>query len=363
MTQRVFNFSAGPSTVPLSALEHAQRELVSLPGLGRSVLEISHRSKEFEAIVARAEANFRQLLGVPANYDILFLHGGGRMQFSMVPMNLLRGSGKSADYIVTGSWGVKAYEQAQLEGPARAAWDGSSGNYSRVPNQGELVLDSQAAYVHYTSNETIEGVQFKYLPEVGSVPLVCDASSDFISAPMPVEKFGLIYAGAQKNAGVAGVAIVIVRKDLYDGIPKGLPQMLDYRVHAKEHSLFNTPPAFAIYFAMLVSQWVLDTFGTLDKVAAFNQQKADLLYAAIDGSNGYYRPHADGGCRSTMNVTWRLPDEAAEKKFAVEAEQRGLVDLKGHRSVGGIRASIYNAMPMAGVEALVAFMEEFRARG
>lgn len=361
MTDRVYNFSAGPSALPLSVLEHAQRELVSLPGLGRSVLEISHRSKEFEAIIEQGERNFRQLLGVSDDFEVLFLFGGGRMQFSMVPMNLLRGSGKSADYIVTGSWGVKAFEQAALEGPARAAWDGKADGYRRVPRQDELALDPQAAYVHYTTNETIEGVQFKDLPDAGDVPLVCDASSDFISGPLPVDRFGLIYAGAQKNAGVAGVAIVIARKDLIAKAPKGLPQMLDYRVHAKERSLFNTPPGYAIYFATLVSQWVIDTFGTLDKVAEFNREKAGLLYAAIDRSEGFYRPHAAADCRSLMNVTWRMPDEATEKAFVVEAEKLGLVDLKGHRSVGGIRASIYNAMPREGVEALVAFMDEFRA--
>lgn len=358
---RVYNFSAGPSTLPLVVLEQAKAELPSMPGLGRSVLEISHRSKEFEAIVERGEANYRKLMGISDAYDVLFLFGGGRMQFSMVPMNLLRGSGKSADYIVTGTWGLKAFEQAQLEGPARLAWDGAGGGFSQVPQQADLVLDPNAAYVHYTSNETIEGVQFSAVPATGDVPLVCDASSDFISAPVDVDRFGLIYAGAQKNAGVAGVAIVVIRKDLYTRIPKGLPQMVDYRVHAKEKSLFNTPPGYAIYFATLVSQWLLDTFGSLEGVAAFNREKAALLYGAIDQSNGFYRPHAAANCRSLMNVTWRLPDEATEKRFVAEAEKRGLVDLKGHRSVGGIRASIYNAMPREGVEALVAFMEEFRA--
>jgi phosphoserine aminotransferase len=359
---RVYNFSAGPAMLPLPVLERARAELpTSSAGWGRSVLEISHRSPEFRAILERTTANLRRLLAIPDGYDVLYLHGGGRLQFSMVPINLLRGTGLAADYLVTGAWGQKAFEEAGREGAARLAWSGKTGGYRRVPEPGELDLDPRAAYLHLTSNETIEGVQFRELPPAGDVPLVCDASSDFLSRPIDISRFGLLYAGAQKNAGIAGLGIVIVRRDLLERIPSGLPSMLDYRVHAAEGSLHNTPPVSAIWFTMLVTDWLLDELGDLAAVDRFNRRKAELLYATLDESDGFYRPHAERGSRSLMNVTWRLPDAELERRFLAEAAARGLVDLKGHRSVGGIRASIYNAMPLAGVAALCAFMEEFRA--
>lgn len=360
MSARVYNFSAGPATLPLSVLEQAREELTSLPGVGMSVLEISHRSKTFGAILESAKANLRALLKLPENYHVLFLQGGASMQFSMVPMNFLRGSGKSADYILTGSWGGKAIKEAQKEGPVRTAWSGKAEGYARVPASSEVDLDPNAAYVHFTSNETIEGVEFFAEPEVGDVPLVCDASSDFLARPIPIERYGLIYAGAQKNVGPSGVVVVIIRDDLVQRVPAGLPAMLDYRVMAENDSLYNTPPVFGVYIINLVTNWVFETVGGLEKMEALNREKAGLLYDAIDQSGGFYRGHAKPESRSIMNVTFRLPDETLEKEFVKEAEARALSQLKGHRSVGGIRASIYNAMTLEGVRTLAAFMSDFR---
>jgi phosphoserine aminotransferase len=360
MDTRVHNFSAGPAALPLPVLEQAQRELLSLPGLGMSVMEISHRGKVFTEIIQSATANLRTLLKLPDNYKILYLQGGASMQFSMIPTNLLRGSGKPADYILTGVWGSKAIKEAQKEGTTRVAWTGKADGFVRVPKNSELDLDPNAAYVHFTSNETIEGVEFFAEPEVGAAPLVCDASSDFLSRPIPMDKYGLIYAGAQKNVGPSGLAVVIIREDLLARIPAGLPSMLDYRVAAENDSLYNTPPTFGIYMVGLVAKWLLETVGGLDKMEIINRKKAELLYAAIDASAGFYKGHATPESRSIMNVTFRLPDEALEKEFVKQAEARGLSQLKGHRSVGGIRASIYNAITVESVQALVAFMEEFR---
>ncbi|MBI5094358.1 MAG: 3-phosphoserine/phosphohydroxythreonine transaminase [Candidatus Hydrogenedentes bacterium] len=360
MDTRVHNFSAGPAALPLPVLEQAQRELVSLPGLGMSVMEISHRGKVFTEIIESAKATLRALLRLPDNYKILFLQGGASMQFSMVPMNLLRGTGKPADYILTGVWGSKAIKEAQKEGTARTAWTGKGDGFVRVPKKSELDLDPNAAYVHFTSNETIEGVEFFAEPETGAIPLVCDASSDFLARPIPVEKYGLIYAGAQKNVGPSGLVVVIIRDDLVERVPAGLPSMLDYRVAVENDSLYNTPPTFGIYMVNLVAKWLQDTVGGLGKMEIINRKKAELLYAEIDRSGGFYKGHAAPESRSIMNVTFRLPDEALEKEFVKQAEAHGLSQLKGHRSVGGIRASIYNAIPVESVEALVAFMAEFR---
>jgi phosphoserine aminotransferase len=362
MEKRVYNFAAGPATLPLPVLEEAQRHLLSLPGVGMSVLEISHRSKWFDEIIETAEANLRRLLNIPDHYQVLFLQGGASLQFSMVAMNFLRNSGTSADYIVTGSWGEKAIQEARREGPARMAWNGKAENYVRVPQQAELDLDPNVAYVHFTSNETIQGVEFQVEPEVGDVPLICDSSSDFLSRPIPIERYTLIYAGAQKNAGPAGLTIVIIRDDLLERVPDNMHVMLDYRLQAKNKSLYNTPPVFSIYITMLVTRWLLEEIGGLEKMAAINRQKAQLLYDAIDHSDGYYRGHARPDSRSLMNVTWRLPSEALEQEFVKQAEAHGLYELKGHRSVGGIRASIYNAMPLEGVQALRDFMIEFQER-
>lgn len=358
MTERIYNFSAGPAVLPLPVLEEAQRNLLALPGVGMSVMEISHRSAPFEEIIHNAEADLRQLLNIPANYKVLFLQGGASLQFSMVPMNLLPKDG-SADYILTGSWGQGAIKEAKKIGTVREAGSTAEGNFTRVTRQDELSLDPNAAYVHFTSNETIFGVEFQAEPEVGDVPLVCDMSSDFISKPIDVSKYGLIYAGAQKNVGPAGVVIVIVREDLLERVPKGLPALLDYRNLAEKESMYNTPPCFPIYISGLVFKWLLNEVGGLEKIYARNQEKAKILYDAIDASDGYFRGHSEPDCRSLMNVTFRLPSEELEKKFAKEATAAGLDGLKGHRSVGGMRASIYNAFPREGVVSLVEFMKDF----
>lgn len=362
MTKRVYNFSAGPATLPLSVLEEAQRDLVALPEAGMSVLEMSHRSSWFTEIVERAEANVRKLYDVPEHYQVLFLQGGASLQFSMVAINFLRGSGKPADYILSGSWANKALKEARREGAVNAAWDGSNDGYSRVPTQQELVLDPNAAYVHMTSNETIQGIQFSYTPDTGGVPLICDMSSDFISRPIELERYAMVYAGAQKNAGGAGATVVIIRNDLLQHVPEGQHSMLDYRLLAEKHSLYNTPPSFAIYTVMLVSGWLLNEVGGLAQVDAQNRQKAQLLYDVIDQSEGFYRGHAAADSRSLMNVTWRLADERLQLRFLEQAKACDLYELKGHRSVGGIRASIYNAMPLEGVRALRDFMVDFQQR-
>jgi phosphoserine aminotransferase len=359
MTERIFNFSAGPAVIPLPVLEEAQRDMLTLPGVGMSVMEISHRSKTFDAIIQGADAGLRELLGIPKDYQVLFLQGGASLQFAMVPMNFLS-LDRSADYIVTGSWGKKAVKEAQKFGHVNFAANTADGGFTRVPAQDELQLDPSAAYVHITSNETIEGVEFKREPETGDVPLVCDASSDILSRPIPVEKYGLIYGGAQKNMGPSGVTLVIMREDLLPRIPEGLATMLDYRTHAKDKSLHNTPNTWGIYIINLVCKWLKEK-GGLEVMQRENEEKAKLIYDAIDATE-FYRGHADPDSRSNMNVTFRLPSEDLEKKFASEATAAGMDGLKGHRSVGGIRASIYNAFPREGCEALVGFMKEFERK-
>jgi phosphoserine aminotransferase len=361
MEKRVYNFSPGPAVLPLPVLEEAQRDLVALPGVGISILEISHRSKPFEAIINQAEANLRKLLGIPENYRILFLQGGALLQFGMIPMNFLRNTGKTADYIVTGSWSEKAMKEAKTQGAVAAAWNGKSDNYHRIPRQDELQLNPGAPYAYITSNETIQGVEFRSEPDVGSVPLVCDASSDFLSRPIAIEKYGIYYACSQKNAGPAGVTTVIIRDDLVERSPADLPSMLNYKVMAENKSLLNTPPVFAIYVLKLVTDWLLNEIGGLEKMHQLNARKAALLYQAIDQSGGFYDGHAEPASRSLMNVTFRLPDPDLEGRFLKEALARGLAELKGHRSVGGCRASIYNAMPLEGVQALHDCMLEFCA--
>ena len=357
--QRIYNFSAGPAVLPLEVLEEAREHLLSLPGVGMSILEISHRSKPFEDILAGAEADLRTLAGIPDNYKVLFLQGGASLQFSMVPMNLLAAGG-SADYIVTGSWSQKAVKEAKRVAGVKIAATTEAENFSRIPKQDELKLDPNAAYVHYTTNNTIFGTEFHYVPDAGSVPLVADASSDIFSGPMEVSRFGLIYAGAQKNLAPAGATLVIIRKDLLERTPSSLPTMLQYTTHAENGSMYNTPPVFTIYVMRLVLTWLLKN-GGLPAIETANRRKADKLYAEIDRS-GYYKGHAEPGSRSRMNVTFRLPSEDLEKKFAKEATAAGLDGLKGHRSVGGMRASIYNAFPEAGIDALVQFMQEFERR-
>lgn len=361
MAERIYNFSAGPAVLPLSVLEEAQRDLLGLPGVGMSILEISHRSKAFDEIIRGAEADIRALAAIPDNYHVLFLQGGASLQFSMVPMNLLPAGGK-ADYVITGSWSKKALKEAQKAGAARVAATTEAEGFTRVPAQAELDLDPEAAYVHITTNETIHGVEWKYDPEAGGVPVVADASSDIFGHPLDVKKYAMIYAGAQKNLAPAGVTLVIIRDDLLARSPAGLPTMLDYNTHARERSLYNTPPVFSIYIMRLVARWILEK-GGLEGIGQYNESKARLLYDCID-STDFYRGHARADCRSVMNVTFRLPGEDLEKQFVAEATKAGLDGLKGHRSVGGIRASIYNAFPREGVEALVSFMKEFeRTRG
>lgn len=361
MTERILNFSAGPGILPETVLKHAQRDLFSLPDVGMSILEVSHRSATFEKVIKEAEADLRTLLNIPENYKVLFLQGGASLQFSMIPMNLLP-KDKSADYILTGSWGQGAFKEAKKLGNIKEAASTSDTNFNRLPGSDQIKLDPNAAYVHYTSNETIFGVEFQDSPEVGNVPLVCDMSSNFISRPVDVSKFGLIYAGAQKNAGPAGATIVIIRDDLLEQVPAGLPAMLDYANIAKNESMYNTPPCFAIYICGLVFKWLLDDIGGLNKIHAINKHKADILYNAIDTSDGYYKGHAEKNCRSLMNITFRLPSEELEKKFIKEATAAGFDGLKGHRSVGGLRASIYNAFPVNGVEELVEFMTQFKKK-
>ncbi|MGH9317996.1 MAG: 3-phosphoserine/phosphohydroxythreonine transaminase [Thermoanaerobaculia bacterium] len=360
MTTRIFNFAAGPAVLPEPVLEEAQRDLLALPAVGMSILEISHRSKTFETVIQGCEADIRRLAGIPGNYQVLFLQGGASLQFSMVPMNILPPGGK-ADYIVTGSWSKKAVKEAQKVGTIQIAATTESENFARVPSQSELKLDPGAAYVHFTTNNTIFGTEWKREPETGGVPLIADASSDIFSRPIEVEKYALIYAGAQKNLGPSGVTLVVLREDLLARSPKNLPTMLDYNTHAKDKSLYNTPPVFGIYIMRLVAKWMLEQ-GGLEAIGRKNEEKARILYDAIDGSGGFYRPHARPDSRSHMNVTFRLPTEDLEKQFVAEATKAGLDGLKGHRSVGGIRASIYNAFPRKGVETLVSFMKEFARR-
>ncbi len=356
---RVFNFSSGPAVLPEPVLLEAQRDLFALPGVGMSILEISHRSKTFDAVIGEAKADLREVARIPDEYEVLFLQGGASLQFSMVPMNLMPAGG-SADYVVTGSWSKKAVKEAGRVGTARIAATTEADGFNRIPGAGELQFDPAAAYVHITSNNTIAGTQWHQFPDTGSVPLVSDASSDILSGPIDVSKFGVIYAGAQKNLGPSGVTVVIIRKDLLERSQASLPTMLNYAVHAENGSLYNTPPVFGIYILGLVLKW-LKTEGGLEAVAERNERKAAKLYAAIDRTE-FYRGHAVPEARSRMNVTFRLPSEELEKTFVKESTAAGLDGLKGHRSVGGLRASIYNAFPEAGVDALVDFMGEFERR-
>jgi phosphoserine aminotransferase len=360
-TSRVHNFGAGPAVLPVPVLERVQAELLDYAGTGLSVMEMSHRSAAFEGIVQKAEADLRTLLGLGPDHAVLFLQGGASLQFAMVPANL-RAAGASADYVLSGHWSKAALKEAQKAGRARVAGSTEASAFDRVPAQGELDLDPGAAYLHFTSNNTIYGTQWSAPPAPPpGVPLVCDASSDALSRPIDVSRYGLLYAGAQKNLGPAGVVVVVVRKELLERTPGDLPAMLDYRQMAESRSLYNTPPTFAIYVVGLVLEWLLD-LGGLVEAGRRNEAKAALLYDAIDGSGGFYRGHARPESRSRMNVTFRLPSEELEKTFLKEAQAARLDGLKGHRSVGGLRASIYNACPIESVAALAGFMGEFRRR-
>jgi len=359
VTNRIFNFSPGPSVLPLPVLEEVQKDMVSLPGVGMSILEISHRSKTFDAIIQGAEADIRKLANIPSNYQILFLQGGASLQFSMVPMNLL-GPGAVADYIVTGSWAQKALKEAKKLGSANVAATTETDKFARIPRQEEIKLTPGAAYIHMTSNNTIYGTEWHSLPDVKDIPLVSDTSSDMFSRPIDVSKHALIYAGAQKNLGPAGVTLVIVRDDMIKRSPTTLPTMLSYATHAENKSLYNTPPVLPIYVLGLVMKWLVKQ-GGLEAIEKMNKRKGGKLYAEIDRT-GFYRGHAQKDSRSLMNVTFRLPNEELEKLFIKESTAAGLDALKGHRSVGGLRASLYNAFPEAGVDALVQFMKDFEKK-
>ncbi len=353
---RKYNFSAGPAMLPTAVIERAQAEMPDWHGSGMSVMEMSHRGKEYMSIAEKAEADLREVMAIPDNYKVLFLQGGASSQFAMVPLNLL-GDRKSADYINTGMWSKKAIAEAGRYGEVHLAADTSESGFTTVPTQAELKLNPDAAYVHYTPNETIGGVEFDYIPETGDVPLVADMSSTILSRPIDVSKFGLIYAGAQKNIGPAGLCIVIVREDLLGKARDFTPTMFNYEIHAKAGSMYNTPPTYAWYMAGLVFEWIRDN-GGLTAMAEVNRRKAEKLYAVIDESSFYANPVAKNA-RSWMNVPFTLADPELDGLFLAKAAERGLITLKGHRSVGGMRASIYNAMPEEGVDALCAFMKEF----
>lgn len=353
----IYNFSAGPAVLPKEVLQQAQAELPDWHKCGMSVMEMSHRGKEYMSIHAQAEADLRELMAIPNNYKVLFLQGGGHLQFSMVPLNLLHGK-QSADYVNTGEWSKKAIGEAKKFGNVNEVASNTDKNSTYVPAFNTWKCDPNAAYLHYTTNETIGGVEFGWIPDTGKVPLVADMSSNILSRPYDVSKFGLIYAGAQKNIGPAGLAVVIVREDLLGQAAAITPTMLDYKIHADADSMYNTPPTYGIYMAGLVFQW-LKKQGGVTAMEQVNITKAKLLYDAIDASNGFYHCPVAKADRSRMNVPFTLKNNSLDTEFLKQADARGLLQLKGHRSVGGMRASIYNAMPLAGVQALVAFMNEF----
>lgn len=356
---RAYNFSAGPAVLPEEVLRQAQEEMVDWHGSGMSVMEMSHRGKEFVSIAEQAEADLRELMAVPDNYKVLFLQGGASTQFAMIPLNLLQGK-SGADYINTGAWSKKAIAEAKRYCDVNIAGSSEAASFTTAPAQSELKLNPEAAYLHYTPNETIGGVEFPYVPEAGDVPLVADMSSNILSRPVDVAKYGIIYAGAQKNIGPAGLTVAIVREDLIGKAAEGTPAMLDYASHAGADSMYNTPPTYGWYLAGLVFQW-LKRNGGLSAMAKINQRKAGALYDAIDASDFYANP-VDRECRSLMNVPFTLANPELDATFLEEAKAAGLVTLKGHRSVGGMRASIYNAMPEEGVKALIDFMADFERR-
>jgi len=353
---RIHNFNPGPAALPLSVLEEVQENLLDFQGSGMSITEISHRSRQFDDVVNDAVARTKRLLGLDDNFEVLFIQGGASLQFCMIPMNFLP-EGKSADYVDTGTWSTKAIKEAEIQGKSiRVVASSEDKNYSYIPQN--MSFSEDAAFVHLTSNNTIKGTQWAEFPDTRGVPIICDMSSDIMSRPVDVNRFGMMYAGAQKNVGPAGACLVIIRKDLLDWIPDTVPTMLKYSTFSAKNSMYNTPPCFAVYTVQLVLKWLEDTVGGLEKMAAINQEKAQLLYSFMDDSD-FYRATAAADSRSLMNVTFRLPSEDLEKQFVEQALANGLGGLKGHRSVGGCRASIYNAVPPQAVEALVDFMKLF----
>lgn len=355
---RVYNFNAGPAAIPQAVLEKAQSEMLDLAASGMSVMEMSHRSKEFQAIIEGAESGIRRLLGVPEEYAVLFMQGGASLQFAEIPMNLRR-PGKSADYVDTGSWASKAVKEAKITGAVNVAWSGKGDNYTRIPKANELKLAPDAEYVHICSNETIGGIRWAEFPKT-SAPLVADMSSEIMSRTVDVRQFGLIYAGTQKNLGPSGLAIVIVRKDLSGRAPETMPAFLRYSTHIADASLYNTPNTWGVYMVKLICDW-MESNGGVPSIQKINEGKAARLYSVIDSSD-FWRSPVEKESRSIMNVVWRLPSEALEDQFVSQAKKAGLVGLKGHRSVGGIRASIYNAVPLEAIDALVAFMKDFQKK-
>ena len=357
---RAFNFSAGPATLPQAVLEQAQAEMLDWHGVGASIVELSHRGPEFMQVAAEAEADLRTLMSIPDDYAVLFLQGGATMQQALLALNFAE-PGQAADYVVTGHWGKTALKQVKHYVQANIAASGEAGGFRDIPPRADWQLTPGAAYVHVTANETIHGVEFREIPEVGDVPLFADFSSSIVSEPLDVSRFGVIYAGAQKNLGPVGVSVVIVRRDLLERAGQPRADILDYRSHVKGESMLNTPPTWNWYLAGLVFKWMLAE-GGVEEFAARNARKSALLYRTIDGSDGFYRNEVAPAVRSRMNVPFFLRDEALDKPFLAEAKDAGLISLKGHRALGGMRASIYNAMPEAGVEALAAFMRDFQQR-
>jgi phosphoserine aminotransferase len=357
-----YNFSGGPGALPEIVLKEAQQAIIEVPDVGLSVLGISHRSDWFCQVVDEAENNLRQLLGLSASYKVIFLQGGGSLQFSMIPMAFLRGQKQSAEYLHTGYWSGKSFPDAQLEGKVRLLWQGSIEQFTRLPEDRELDFSPEAPYFHYVSNETVEGLQFHRVLGLDTVPRICDMSSDFLSRPIDTEKFSLIYAHAQKNLGPAGVTVVILREDLLEKSHKDLHSMLDYRKHIESSSIYNTPPVFSIYVVLLVTRWLMNSIGGLEMMNVVNKLKAECIYNILDSSDGFYKNRVLDRDRSLMNIAFSLPSTTLENKFLEESEEAGFYGLAGHRSIGGIRASLYNAVSLEAVKALQAFMENFRNR-
>lgn len=360
MTKRAYNFNPGPAALPLEVLQQAQEEFVDFHGIGMSIMEISHRSKEYEQVNDEAQSLVKELLGVPAGYQVLFLQGGASTQFAMIPMNFLK-QGQTAGYVLTGSWADKAIKEAQGIGETYVAASGQASGFRRIPAPGEIEVRPDAAYVHITSNETIAGSQYAAYPDTGAIPLIGDLSSDIMCRPTDVSKFALIYAGAQKNLGPSGVTVAIVRDDLLQNEAKQLPMMLRYVTHSKTKSLYNTPPVYSVYIMNLVLKWIKG-FGGLEAMERFNRDKTKLIYDAIDGSGGFYQGLVEADSRSLMNITFAIGSEELEKKFIQESEKQGFIGLKGHRDVGHMRASTYNAVPYESCKALADFMNDFRQR-
>lgn len=360
LTANQLNFSGGPGALPEAVLAEVKEAIEAVPGVGLSILGISHRSDWFAGVIAELQGNIRTLLGIPDDYQVLFLQGGATQQFSMLPMSLLAGSPTPADYLLTGYWSGKALPEARRQGPVRVVWSGEREGFCRLPRDEELQFANDAPYFHYVSNETVEGLQFHRVPGRDEVPRICDMSSDFLSRSGDYGRFAMIYAHAQKNLGPAGVTVVVLREDLLRDAPDDLPGFLDYRAQIAARSIYNTPPVFAIYVVLLVTRWLLREIGGLAQMEAINRQKAERLYACLDGSEGFYRGHAAVPDRSWMNVAFRLPSPALEARFLAAAKAAGLSGLQGHRSIGGLRASLYNGLSLAAVQRLVEFMEDFR---